>query len=68
MSQTRTASFTEVCLNTASGFIVAYLLWMVVGPLMGYAVSHRDNFIITSIFTVASIARSYVWRRMFNRL
>jgi hypothetical protein len=66
--QTRIGSFIESALNTASGFVVAFALWQwVIGPLMGYAVNYHDNLIITSIFTVASIARSYVWRRFFNK-
>lgn len=66
--QTKLGSLIEATLNTMSGFVLAFVLWQwVVGPLMDYPVSYSDNFVITSIFTVASIARSYVWRRIFNK-
>lgn len=67
MSQTKLGSLIEASMSTASGFIVALVLWQLVGTFMGYKVTLHDNLIITSIFTVASIARSYVWRRLFNR-
>lgn len=67
MNQTRFESVIESCVNTASGFILAFILWQwVVAPLFGYTVTLRDNFWMTSIFTVASVARGYVWRRFFN--
>jgi hypothetical protein len=64
--QTRLGSFIESSLNTLSGFFISFFLWQLVGPWFGYTVTFGDNFLITSIFTVASIARSYVWRRCFN--
>lgn len=64
--QSRTASLIEASLNTATGFVLSFCIWQVVGPWFGYVVTFGDNFIITSIFTVASVARSYVWRRIFN--
>jgi hypothetical protein len=64
--QTRLGSLVEQVLNVASGFIVSLLLWQAVGPLMGYVVNLADNLLITSIFTVASIIRGYLWRRYFN--
>lgn len=67
MNQTRFESLIETSLNTASGFVVAFLVWQfIAAPLMGYTVTLHDNFVITSIFTVASVLRGYVWRRFFN--
>jgi uncharacterized membrane protein len=64
--QSRLASLIEQTLNVASGFVISLVIWQLVGPAMGYAVSMGDNLIITSIFTVVSIARGYLWRRYFN--
>jgi len=66
MQQSKLESLLEACASTAVGFVVSFGLWQVVGPMMGYAVTTGDNLIITSIFTVASIARSFVMRRFFN--
>lgn len=64
--QSRLGSLTEQVLNTGSGFLLSFCIWQSVGPLFGYHVSLHDNFAITSIFTVASVARGYLWRRFFN--
>jgi hypothetical protein len=51
----------------ASGFLISWALVQVVYPLHGYpALKTIHAFSITSIFTVVSIVRSYVWRRIFN--
>lgn len=64
--QSRKASATEAVLNVGSGFLLSFVLWQTIGPFLGYSVSYADNFVLTSIFTVASITRTYVWRRAFN--
>lgn len=64
--QSRLSSLIEQVLNVASGFIVSLLLWQAVGPLLGYEVNLADNLTITTIFTVVSIIRGYLWRRYFN--
>lgn len=67
MSQSRAGSLTEACLNTASGFVVSLLVWQwLVAPLYGLPIDWGMNFGITIIFTVVSIVRSYLWRRLFN--
>lgn len=65
--QTQLESLIEASLNTASGFVVSYIFWVaVVVPLFRLDISHADNFIITGMFTVLSVGRSYLWRRFFN--
>ena len=65
--QTRKSSVLEAVLNTTSGFIVAMLVWQfLVAPLFSYHVTLADNFWLTLIFTVVSVVRNYVWRRIFN--
>lgn len=66
--QTQLASFIEACMNTASGFIISLLFWtFVVVPVWHLPVTHTQNLIITGWFTILSVARSYVWRRLFNK-
>jgi NhaP-type Na+/H+ or K+/H+ antiporter len=65
--QTRLGSLTESVLNVASGFVLAFVVWQfIAAPLFGYEVTLLDNLGLTSIFTVFSVARSYLWRRFFN--
>jgi len=66
--QSRLGSLLESVANTATGFVISWLVWMlVVAPLYGYATTAHQSFWITAIFTVTSLARSYLWRRFFNR-
>lgn len=58
----------ETCLNTASGFFLSYMTWvLIVVPLYDLPVTTHDNLSITMIFTVVSIIRGYFWRRIFNK-
>ena len=66
MNQTRTASLIEACMNTAIGFVISLVLTAVVLPAYCHPVTFGQNLQITAIFTLASIARSYVLRRWFN--
>lgn len=67
--QSKTESLIESMANTISGFIVSLLLWSyVVVPVWHLQVSTQENLVITALFTVVSVARSYVWRRYFNVL
>lgn len=65
--QTRTQSLIEAILNTLSGFVVTMIVQSLVYPLFNIHTSVGQNFNIALIFTFTSIARSYVWRRVFNR-
>jgi len=69
MEQTKVESFIETIINISTGFIVAYSIWRWgLNPVIaqGYLTIH-DSFVITMIFTVASVIRSYYWRRFFAR-
>jgi hypothetical protein len=68
MPQSRLLSFLEANVSTLIGFVVSMLLMeYVVGPLYHLPTTTVDNFSITCIFTVVSIARGYFVRRFFNR-
>ena len=68
MSQSRRMSAIETAASTAIGFGISYLVSLIVLPLFGFPVTHGENFAIVCIFTVASLARGYFVRRLFNAL
>ena len=65
--QTRWQSFIESWANVLVGYGVALLTQIIVFPLFGMQVSLGQNIQIGIIFTLVSLARSYVLRRVFNR-
>ena len=65
--QTRWQSFIESWANVLVGYGVALLTQIIVFPLFGLQVSIGQNIQIGIIFTLVSLARSYVLRRVFNR-
>ena len=67
MSQTKLESFLEASTSVAAGFVISFIVWQAIAaPLFGYDVTLMDNFWLTTIFTVVSLARQYVFRRFFN--
>ena len=64
--QLRRHSLLEACLNTASGFVLSIAAGYVIFPLLGWQISHTQNLSAVSLFTIISIIRSYIWRRIFN--
>ena len=67
MTQTRKKSLIEAITNTVAGLVTSFLIQIVIYPAMGIPVSINQNIIITFVFFVASIVRSYVVRRIFNK-
>lgn len=67
MSQSRTGSIIETIVNTAIGWLVNFCANFVVLPLFGYHITVRDNIAIGVIYTLISIVRGFVIRRVFNR-
>lgn len=67
--QTAKGSALEAVTNTAVGFSVNFTANLILLPLFGFsALTIRSNIIIGVIYTFISIIRSYVLRRVFNRL
>jgi hypothetical protein len=66
--QTRKFSWIEAITNTVVGFVVSFLIQIVIYPAMGIPVRFSQNIIITCVFTIASILRGYLIRRLFNKL
>ncbi len=68
MSQTRLGSLIEANTGTAVGFIISFALqqWLIAPIFYPGNNSPEKNFLVTLIFTIASVLRSYAVRRYFN--
>ena len=67
MTQSKRNSMIESLSNTAVGFAVSMCASLIIFPVFGHAFTVSQNIGITLIFTVLSIVRGYVVRRVFNR-
>lgn len=65
--QSRMMSFLEAVTNVVVGFLLAVLTQMLVFPAFGIAVAFYEHLSIAGIFTLVSLARGYLLRRVFNR-
>jgi len=66
--QTKFHSAVESVVNILIGYLVALGSQIVIFPLFGIQVGLRDNLLIGAFFTVVSLVRSYVLRRVFNKV
>lgn len=67
MDQSKLVSFIESMLNVFAGFFISWGMWVfVVAPMYGLDTNMGTALGITGIFTVTSLARSYLIRRYFN--
>ena len=68
VGQSKKHSFMEILVSTLVGYFVALLTQYIVFPLYGIQSSHSSNVQIALIFTIISIIRGYIFRRVFNKL
>ena len=66
--QKKTHSAIEAVINVLVGFGVSYAANLIVLPWFGFKVSHSAAFGIGLIYTAISLVRSYILRRIFNRI
>jgi hypothetical protein len=66
--QTRLGSLIESWANVAIGFGINWSANMLIFPLFGFHISASQAFHVGVIFTVISVIRSYMLRRMFNKI
>ena len=66
--QTRLQSFIESLINVAIGYGVAIGSQILIFPLFKIHIPLSSNLIIGLFFTVISIVRGYMVRRLFNHL
>ena len=68
MKQSRRMSLFESITNVVIGYLLSLITQVVVFPIFQIEVSLADNMAISVIFTVVSLVRSYVLRRVFERV
>jgi hypothetical protein len=68
MQQSRAMSLLETGLSTGIGLGVALGTQLIVFPWFGFSPPLTTNMLITGIFTVVSIARQFLVRRLFEAL
>ena len=61
-------SLVEATANIVVGYGVAVLTQVLVFPLFGLQASLGENLLIGGVFTVISLVRSFLLRRLFNTL
>ncbi len=66
--QSRAMSLTEAVANTLVGYLLAVLTQILVFPLFGLDVALPAHLGIGLAFMAVSLARSYLLRRLFERL
>lgn len=66
--QSRLGSFLESLANVAIGYGIAVGAQLLVFPLFGVVIPLSSNLAIGIIFTLVSLVRSYLLRRLFNYL
>lgn len=66
--QSKCMSFLEAAANIIAGYGLAVVTQLAVFPLFGMKISLSENLLIGGIFTVISLIRNYVLRRLFNAL
>ncbi|AXI43428.1 hypothetical protein [Sulfitobacter sp. SK011] len=68
MRQSRIMSGVEAATNVVLGYVLAILGQLLVFPAVGLNASLRQSLQIGLAFTALSQGRSYLLRRLFNRL
>ena len=61
-------AFIEAIVNTSFGFIVSMFLSYYVLPFFGLHKSIKTSFKVVFIFTIASVLRNYLIRRIFQEV
>ena len=68
MKQSRAMSLVEAAANIVVGYGVAVATQILIFPIFGPHTTLAQNLKMGVVFTAVSIARSYVLRRVFERL
>jgi hypothetical protein len=66
--QSKVSSFIESLVNIAIGFGVAMASQMVIFPYFDIYINVESHLTISCFFTIISIVRSYLLRRLFNKI
>lgn len=68
MKQSRLMSFVEAIVNVAVGYGVAVVTQILIFPLLGLHTTLGQNLAMGGVFTIVSLARSFLLRRLFENL
>ena len=68
MSQSKKHSALESLTNIIVGLITSFLIQLIIYPALDIPVTINQNIVITLVFFAVSFIRSYILRRLFNRL
>ncbi|UFM66054.1 hypothetical protein LOS78_08890 [Paracoccus sp. MA] len=68
MKQSRHMSLVESVANVIVGYSVAVTTQILIFPIFGLHTTLAQNLKMGAVFTVVSIARSYVLRRLFEAI
>lgn len=66
--QSKKLSLIESIINVISSFVIGVITQILVFPFYGLEISVMANISLTLIFSLTSFIRSYIVRRIFNRL
>ena len=66
MKQSRLMSLAEAITNVAVGYGVAVVTQILIFPIFGLHTSLGQNLAMGGIFTIVSLARSFLLRRVFE--
>ena len=66
MKRSRRMSLVEAVANVLVGYGVAVLTQILVFPFFGLQTSLSENLLMGLVFTIVSIGRSYILRRLFE--
>jgi hypothetical protein len=66
--QSRKGSLIEAGINVLIGYWINFIANLTILPMFGFNITLSQNLLIGLIFTVISVARSYIVRRYFNAL
>jgi hypothetical protein len=64
--QSKIGSLIETLINIGTGFLISMMINIWILPQVGCQVTAGQNVFMVTVFTVASVIRSYVFRRVFN--
>lgn len=66
VGQTKTQSWLECFTNIGIGWTVNFIAQLILFPMFDMHITIHDQILLGTIFTVISICRQYVLRRIYN--
>lgn len=68
IGQKKSHSLIEAIINIVVGIILGFFLNSFIFPLLGIVITKIQNIELVAVFTIVSLLRSYILRRIFNRI